>query len=31
MDLNQFNRMIEHLRTATPRAEIILEEVPAPQ
>ncbi len=23
--------MIEHLRTATPRAEIILEEVPAPQ
>jgi hypothetical protein len=31
VDLNQFNRMIEHLRTATPRAEIILEEVPAPQ
>jgi len=31
VDLNQFNRLIEHLRTATPRAEIILEEVPAPQ
>jgi len=31
MDVAQFNRMIEHLRTATPRSEIVLEEVPAPQ
>jgi hypothetical protein len=31
VDLTQFNRMVEHLRTATPRSEIILEEVPAPQ
>ena len=31
MDTAAFNRMLDVLRTATPRAEIILEEVPAPQ
>jgi hypothetical protein len=31
VDINEFNRMIELVRTFTPRSEIILEEVPAPQ
>ncbi|MSW01538.1 MAG: DUF3000 family protein, partial [Actinobacteria bacterium] len=31
MDINEFNRMIDLVRTFTPRSEIILEEVPAPQ
>ena len=31
MDTAAFNRLLDVLRTATPRAEIILEEVPAPQ
>ncbi len=31
MDTAGFNRLIEVLRTATPRSEIILEEVPPPQ
>jgi len=31
VDVAQFNRMIDQLRVVTPRAEIILEEVPAPQ
>ena len=31
MNVAQFNRLIEQLRTATPRPEISLEEVPAPQ
>ena len=31
MDVAQFNRMVDHLRSVTPRSEIILEEVPAPQ
>jgi hypothetical protein len=31
VDINEFNRMIEFVRTFTPRSEIILEEVPAPQ
>ncbi len=31
MDTSGFNRLIEVLRGATPRSEIILEEVPPPQ
>jgi hypothetical protein len=31
VDINDFNRMIDLVRTFTPRSEIILEEVPAPQ
>jgi hypothetical protein len=31
VDINEFNRMIDLVRTFTPRSEIILEEVPAPQ
>jgi hypothetical protein len=31
VDVAQFNRMVDHLRSVTPRSEIILEEVPAPQ
>lgn len=31
MDLSQFNQLVELLRTVTPRDEILLEEVPAPQ
>ena len=31
MDANGFARLLEHLRTFTPRNEIVLEEVPAPQ
>lgn len=31
MDANAFARLIDHLRTFTPRAELILTEVPAPQ
>jgi hypothetical protein len=31
MDLSQFNQLVELLRTVTPRDEIVLEEVPAPQ
>jgi len=31
VDVAQFNRMVDQLRTVTPRPEIILEEVPAPQ
>jgi hypothetical protein len=31
MDVNGFNRLVDLLRTVTPREEIILEEVPAPQ
>ena len=31
MDINGFNRIIDLVRTFTPRSEIILEEVPAPQ
>jgi hypothetical protein len=31
VNVAQFNRLIEQLRTATPRPEISLEEVPAPQ
>ena len=31
MDANGFERLIEHLRTVTPRAELSLTEVPAPQ
>jgi hypothetical protein len=31
MDVNGFNRLVDLLRTVTPRDEIILEEVPAPQ
>jgi hypothetical protein len=31
MDLSQFNQLVELLRTVTPRVEILLEEVPAPQ
>jgi hypothetical protein len=31
MDVNAFNRLVDLLRTVTPREEIILEEVPAPQ
>jgi len=27
----EFDKLIEHLRSVTPRSEIILEEVPAPQ
>lgn len=31
VDVHAFNRLIDELRTFTPRSEIILEEVPAPQ
>ena len=31
MDANGFERLIDHLRTVTPRAELTLTEVPAPQ
>jgi Protein of unknown function (DUF3000) len=31
VDITEFNRMIDLVRTFTPRSEIILEEVPAPQ
>ena len=31
MDANAFERLIDHLRTFTPRAEVSLIEVPAPQ
>ena len=31
MDANGFERLIDHLRTVTPRAELSLTEVPAPQ
>ena len=31
MDANGFERLIAQLRTFTPRAEVVLEEVPAPQ
>jgi hypothetical protein len=31
VDIDEFNRMIDLVRTFTPRSEIILEEVPAPQ
>jgi len=31
VDANGFERLIDHLRTVTPRAELTLTEVPAPQ